>query len=79
MFKTKGFLHILWGCIFIDPNVSARSYYTLGGWNDQYCNTMPYPIFRNLMRNCIDFIEEYTMLQTQARNTDDRPNRITVD
>ena len=35
-------------------------------------------IFRDLMRNCIDFIEEETLIQTQVRKMGNNPNHTTV-
>ena len=57
MGKPKGLLQILWERLFFDPNVGARSYYTLGGRNNQYGNTIPGTSFRDLMRSYIDFIK----------------------
>ena len=56
MGKPKGLLQILWEREFIYPNVGTRIYYTIGGRNNQYGNTMLDTSFCNLMRNCIKFI-----------------------
>ena len=76
---VKGLLQILWERGFIDPNVGARRYYNLCGRNDRYGNTMLDTSLSDLMRNCIRFIEEETLLQTQACKMEDNMNRITVD
>ena len=78
MGKPKGLLRILWERGFIDPNVGARSYYGLGGRNNRYGNTIPDTSLCDLMRNCIDFIGEETLLQTQALKMGDHQNHITV-
>ena len=78
MGKPKGLLQILWERRFSDPNVGARIYYTLGDRNNQYRNTSLDTSLRDLMRNCIEFIKEDTLIQNQARNMGDHPNRITV-
>ena len=78
MGKPNGLLQILWERGFIDPNAGKSGYYTLGGRNDQYGNTILDTSLRNLMRNCTNFIEEYTLLHTQARKIGDHLNHIIV-
>ena len=51
MGNPKVLLQILWKRRFIDLDVGARSYYTLGGWDDGYGNTMIDTNLYNLMHN----------------------------
>ena len=64
MVKPKCLLQILLECRFIDPNFGSIIYYTLGGQNDLYGNMILDISLCDLMRNCIEFIEEDTLLQT---------------
>ena len=79
MGKPKGLLQILWERGHIDTNFVARSYYTLGGWNDRYGNAVPDTSLHDLMGKCVEFIKEETLLQTQAHKMGNHLNCITVD
>ena len=79
MGKPKGLFQVLWERGFIDTSKNVRTYYSLKGREDQYGNKMPETSLRDMMRNCLDFIEEETLLQTNARKMGERPGHVVVD
>ena len=63
MGNTKGHLQVLWQSVFMDTSKDVCTYYTLHGRDDNYCNTIVETSLRELMQNCLNFIEEETLLQ----------------
>ena len=55
------------------------TYYPLRGREDQYVNTIIETGLRELMRKCQNFIEEETLLQTNACNMGERRDHIITD
>ena len=66
MGKPKGPLQVLWGRVFVDTSKDVCTYYTLRGREDNYANTIIETNLRGLIRNCLKFIGEETLLQTNA-------------
>ena len=63
----------------MDTSKDLCSYYTLCRREDKYGNTIIEAGLRELMRTCLEFIEEYTQLQTNACNMGKRRCHIIVD
>ena len=55
------------------------TYYTLCVQDDNYVKTIIETDLRELMRNCLNFIEDETRLQTNACNMGERRDHIIVD
>ena len=64
MGKPQRLLRVLWECMFMEKSKDVSTYYTLHGWEDNYGNTILETILRELMRNCLNFIDDETILQT---------------
>ena len=52
----------------MDTSKDVCTYYALHGQEDNYGNKILDTSLRELMRNCLNFIEEETLLQTNAWN-----------
>ena len=55
------------------------TYYTLRGQEDNYGNTIIEASLRELTHNCLKFIEEETLLQTNSCKKGDNRDHILVD
>ena len=62
--NTKVILQVLWERVFMDTFKDVCTYYTLQGREDNYGNKIIETSLRELMRNCLNFIEEKTLIQT---------------
>ena len=78
MGKPKGLLQVLWEQVFMETSKEVCTYYTLHVWEDNYGNTMIDMSLRELIRNCLNFIEEETLLQTNAWNMGESKYHIIV-
>ena len=79
MGKPKGLLQVLWELRFMDTSKDVCTYYTLRRREENYFNTNIKTGLRELMKNCINFIKEETLLQTNACKMGDRRDHILVE
>jgi hypothetical protein len=80
MGRPKGLLQILWERGFIDTSKENwRTYYSLNGTTDARDNLVEGTSLKRLMTECLDFIEEESLLQKTARQMSDGDIRICVD
>ena len=56
----------------MDKSNNVYTYYTIRGQEDTYGNTILEKSLREWIRNCLNFIEEETLLQINAWNMGDR-------
>ena len=66
MGNPKGLLKVLWEHVFMYTYKDVCTYYTLCGIEDNYGNTILETSLRELMQNCLYFIEYETLLQNNA-------------
>ena len=66
MGKPKGLFQVLWERKFIDTSKDIYPYYTLLGQEDNYANKIIDTGLREMIQNCLNFIKEETLLQTNA-------------
>ena len=76
MGQPKGFLQLLWELGFVDRSKDVFNYYILRERKDNCGNTFIETFLSEMMRNCLDFIEEETLLQINAHNIGDIIYRI---
>ena len=62
MSNTKRLLQVLWGHVFMDTSKYVCTYYTLSGQDDNHGNTIIETSLREIMCNCLNFIEDETLL-----------------
>ena len=67
MGKPKEFLQVLLERGFMDIPKDVCTYYKLRGWENNYGNTIIETVLRELMRNCLNYIEEEIQIQTNDR------------
>ena len=63
----------------METSKDVCTYYTLRGGQDNYVNTIIDMGLREMMRNCLNLIEEETLLQTSACKMVERRDNILVD
>ena len=64
--------------MFTDTSKDVCTYYTLCGREDNYSNTIIDMGLRELMRNCLKFIDEQTLLQNNACKMGERRYQIII-
>lgn len=82
MGKPKGLLQVLWERGFIDTtknNGNWKTYYSLNGTKNARNNLIKGTSLKQLMAECLDFIEEESLLQKKAREMSDGDISISVD
>ena len=62
----------------MDTSKDICTFYTLRRLEDEYGNTLIETSLRGLMWNCVNFIEEETLLQTNDREIGQRRGHIIV-
>ena len=62
----------------MDTSKDVCTYYTLFTWEDNYGSTIIKTILREIIRNCLNFIKEEKILQTNYWNMVERRDRIFV-
>ena len=72
MGKPKLLLQVLWKHVFMGTYKDLCNYYTLHVWEDNDGNTIIETSLRDMVRNCLNFIEKETLLQTNACNMVER-------
>ena len=60
----------------MDTHKDVCNYYTLHGREYNYVNTILETILREIMWNCLKFIKEETLLQTNACNMGEHKDHI---
>ena len=78
MGNPKGIKQVLWQRVFMDTSKDVCTYYTLRGLGDNNGNTILETILRELMRNCLNFIKQETLTQTNACKTGECRDHIIV-
>ena len=79
MGKPKGIMQVLREHIFMDTSKDVCTYYTLRGREGNYVNNIIETIFGELIQNCLNFIEEETLLQNNVYKMGYRIDHIIVD
>ena len=79
MGTPKGLLQVLWEHRFMDTSKDVCTYYTLRGREDNYGTKIIETSLRELMRNCLKFINQETLLQTNQLKMGDHRDHILVD
>ena len=79
MGTPKGLLQVLWERRFMDTSKDVCTYYTVSRRQNNYGNTIIETSLRELMRNCLKFIEQETLLQTNAFKMGECRDHIIVD
>ena len=79
MGKPKGCLQVLLESRFMGTSKDVCTYYILCGREDNYGNTIIETGLRGLMRKCINFIKEETILQTNAFKMVERKDHIIIE
>ena len=79
MGNPKRLLQVVWGHVFMDASKYVCTYYTLSGREDSYCNTIIETSLGEIISNCLKFIEEETLLQTNVYKMGERRDHTLVD
>ena len=79
MDNEKGLLNILWERGFMDTSRDVCTYYTLRGQEDNCDKKNIEKSVRELMRNCLNFIEEEKIIKNNVCNMVKHRGHIIVD
>ena len=79
MGNPKGLLQVLWERLFMDTSKYVCNYYRLCGREDNYGNTIIEMSLRELIWNCLKFIDKEELLQTNDFNMGGCRDHILID
>ena len=79
MVNPKVLMQVLWQRVFMDTSKDVCTYYTLRVWEDDYGKKIIETSLRVLILNCLDFIDQGTILQTNTKNTGQCRGRVIFD